>query len=418
MDHVDYALPGTLEVLEFSLRGNSLLYSRLDDIVRFRILELPAAADGTLLPAQANIVQTLGPALSEFLRDVGSQSYLVQQHSTRPGHSIDLLLARGSTTGDTFYFSFNLLQNTTMPQKWTHKRMKHYRLPVHQQFSGLSRDELRLVNDAPLCEQVGPTTAVYFKATDIAVALDTVWFQDHGSSNVTQFQRIRQSRLPYVSTLNSPVAVNMTLDDSGALLAMSTVDDELFIFARAQASSPKRILDYRRYFRDRKLLPWTATNPVSSLDSLEEGETDIFNWQLKRTWQPNTMISGVHWEDSFISPENPFPATQRFTITSQHESTTTCLRFLHFDPAQFTQSLGDKSGAATTASSSPSADPSSADIIRLLALSTSGTLRMWELDSHEQNPHILWPFVTEHWGLIFMLGAVVACCIYNERRWN
>ncbi|KAI8319634.1 hypothetical protein GQ54DRAFT_299206 [Martensiomyces pterosporus] len=422
MDHVDFALPGTLEVVEFSLRGNTLLYSRVDDVVRFRILELPATAGGALVADETQVTQTLGPALSEFLRDVGSQSYLVQLHSTRPGHSIDVFLARGSTTSDTFYFSFSLFQNSTLPQKWTHKLMKRYRLPVHQQFSGLSRDELRLVNDAPLCEQVGLTTALYFKATDIAVAVDTEWFRDRGSSNVTQLQRIRESRLPYVSTLNSPVAVNMTLDESGALLAMSTVDDELFIFTRAQASSLKRILDYRRYFRDGRILPWVATEPKSSIDALEEGETDIFNWQLKLTWQPSTMMAGVHWDDNFLSPDNPFPAAQRFPMTSQQESTTTCLRFLHFDPTQISRDPGSKadavSGTARAAATAATGDPAPTDIIRLLALSTSGTLRMWELNSHEQSPHVLWPFVTEHWGLMFMLAAVVSCCIYNERRWT
>ncbi|KAJ1729512.1 hypothetical protein LPJ61_003483 [Coemansia biformis] len=435
MGFADFALPGALEVLEFSLRGSTLIYSRLNDVVRFRILQLPVAPNGTLLrDAPQEIAQTRGPEVTEYLRDIGSQSFLAQLHSTRPGGSIDVFLAHGGTTGDTFFFSFSLLQNTTLARKWVHEDVKRYRLPVHQQFSGLSRDELRLVNDPPLVEQAGLTSVFYFKATDIIVAVDTEWFRDHGSANVTQLQRVRESRPPYISTLNSPVAVNMTLDESGALLAMSTVDDELFVFSRAHASSTKRILDYRRYFRIASLLPWAATEPVSSVDALEEGEVDIFNWQLMLTWQPTTLIPMVGWEDGFISPDNPFPAAQRLVARSQqqqqqqqrhlhnhhhhhhyHQPSTTCLRFLHFDPVQ----LADRGASGDAEVARPSAsDAAASGIVRIVSLSATGRLRMWELDSHKQRPHILWPFVTEHWGLMFILAAVVACCVYNERRWS
>ncbi|KAJ1939677.1 hypothetical protein GGF37_004300 [Kickxella alabastrina] len=418
MDHIDFVLPGALDVLEFSLRGNTLLYSRLNDVVRFRMLELPAAQNGTLSlgggeAGAAEIVQTVGPGVTEYLRDVGSQSFLAQLHSTRPGHSVDVFLAHGNTVSDTFYFSFGLLQNKTVGSKWTSEDVKRYRLPVHQQFSGLSRDELRLVNDPPLVDQVGLASVFYFKATDIIVVVDTEWFRDHGSTNVTQLQRVRESRPPYISTLNSPVAVNMTLDESGALLAMSTIDDELFIFSRAHASSIRRILDYRRYFRNSVLLPWIATEPVSSIDALEEGETDNFNWQLKLTWQPSTLMTVVHWDESVVSPENPFPNTQRFIARTQQQSTTTCLRFLHFDPTHMATTASASASFSRAADTAPPAG-----VIRVAALSASGRLRMWELDSHEQSPHILWPFITEHWGLMFMLAAVVSCCVYNERRWG
>ncbi|KAJ1845817.1 hypothetical protein LPJ73_004727, partial [Coemansia sp. RSA 2703] len=416
MKTVDFALPGSLEVMEFSLRGSTLMYSRLNDVVRFRVFELPVASDGSLVDGVSidgnEIAQTEGPEVGEYLRNVGDQSFLAQLHSTRPGHGIDVFLAHGSTTSDTFYFSFYLLQNKTIGSLWRDDDVKRYRLTVHQQFSGLSRDELRLVNDPPLVDQVGLTSVFYFKATDVIVAVDTEWFRDHGSPNVTQLQRVRESRPPYISTLNSPVAVNMTLDESGTLLAMSTIDDELFIFSRAHTSSSKLILDYRHYFRNLRLLPWKATEPVSSVDVLEEGETDSFNWQLKLTWQPSTLMSVVHWEDSYVSPENPFANTQRFIARAQHQSTTTCLRFLYFDPVQMMQNTDSQ------LSSSQSGQGPRSGIIRIAALSASGRLRMWELDSHEQSPHILWPFITEHWGLMFILAAVVACCVYNERRWS
>ncbi|KAJ2720941.1 hypothetical protein GGI07_004291 [Coemansia sp. Benny D115] len=236
MSHIDIHIPGALDVLEFSLRGDTLVYSRLNDVVRFRMLHVPSG------------VQTLGPYVIEHMRDVGSQSFLAQLHSTRPGNSVDVFLAHGHIVSDTFYFSFGLMQNSTRSNSWINKDVKRYRLTVHQQFSGLSRDELRLVNDAPLVDQAGLTSVFYFKATDVIVAIDTEWFRDAGSSSITQLQRVRESRPPYISTLNSPVAVNLTLDDSGALLAMTTVDDELFVFSRARASTTKRILDYRRYF--------------------------------------------------------------------------------------------------------------------------------------------------------------------------
>ncbi|KAJ2746337.1 hypothetical protein GGI20_001459 [Coemansia sp. BCRC 34301] len=393
--HVDVGLPGAQDVIEFSLRGTTLLYSRLNDVVRFRVAELDLAT--------GEFRQTVGPDVSEYLRDTGRQTFLAQLHSTRPGSGMDVFLAHGSTTSDTFFFSFELLQNTTLARRWIHSEVKRYRLPVHQQFSGLSRDELRLVNDPPLVDQVGLTSVFYFKATDIIVAVDTEWFHDHGSANVTQLQRVRESRPPYISTLNSPVAVNMTLDESGALLAMTTVDDELFIFARAHTSSTSRILDYRRYFRAALLMPWRATERVSSVDALEEGETDAFNWQLRLTWQPSALLA-VRWDDGLGSPDSPFPSTQRFIPRPHHQPTTTCLRFLHFDPAQL--GISGSSNAKGEA------------IVRVLALSAAGRLRMWELDSHEQSPHILWPFVTEHWGLMFILTAVVSCCVYNERRWG
>ncbi|KAJ2069868.1 hypothetical protein GGH13_004367 [Coemansia sp. S155-1] len=398
---VDVGLPGAQDVIEFSLRGSTLLYSRLNDVVRFRVVELELEPE-----LSGGFAQTLGPDVSEYLRDTGRQTFLAQLHSTRPGSSMDVFLAHGSTASDTFYFSFELLQNTTLAKRWIHEDVKRYRLPVHQQFSGLSRDELRLVNDPPLVDQVGLTSVFYFKATDVIVVVDTEWFRDHGSANVTQLQRVRESRPPYISTLNSPVAVNMTLDESGALLAMTTVDDELFIFARAHASSTTRILDYRRYFRTPRLMPWVATEPVSSVDSLEEGETDMFNWQLRLTWQPSALLP-VRWDDGLGSPDSPFPNTQRFIPRPHHHSTTTCLRFLHFDPAQ----LGAK-GPDQLSAKGPDA------VVRILALSAAGRLRMWELDSHEQSPHILWPFITEHWGLMFILAAVVSCCVYNERRWG
>ncbi|KAJ2834781.1 hypothetical protein GGI24_000243 [Coemansia furcata] len=391
MRSVNVGLPGGQDVIEFSLRGTTLLYSRLNDVVRFRVIELGLESGGAL-------IQIVGPDVSEYLRDTGRQTFLAQLHSTRPGSSMDVFLAHGSTTSDTFYFSFELLQNTTLAKRWIHEDVKRYRLPVHQQFSGLSRDELRLVNDPPLVDQVGLTSVFYFKATDIIVVVDTEWFRDHGSSNVTQLQRVRESRPPYISTLNSPVAVNMTLDESGALLAMSTVDDELFIFSRAHLSTTTRILDYRRYFRTPQLIPWVATEPVSSVDSLDEGETDVFNWQLRLTWQPSNLLA-VRWDDGLGSPDSPFPSTQRFIPRPHHQSTTTCLRFLHFDPAQLSAKGSDA-------------------VIRVLALSAAGRLRMWELDSHEQSPHILWPFITEHWGLMFILAAVISCCVYNERRWG
>ncbi|KAJ1818470.1 hypothetical protein LPJ75_001434 [Coemansia sp. RSA 2598] len=414
MKSVDFAIPGSLEVMEFSLRGTTLMYSRLNDIVRFRVLELPAAADGSLLDSAAadkdGIVQTAGPEVNEYLRNVGAQSFLAQLESTRPSGGIDVFLAQGATVSDTFYFSFFLLQNKTAGLRWADENVKRYRLTVHQQFSGLSRDELRLVNDPPLVDQVGLTSVFYFKATDVIVAVDTEWFRDHGSPNVTQLQRVRESRPPYISTLNSPVAVNMTLDESGTLLAMSTINDELFVFSRAQASSSKRLFDYRHYFRSPLALPWRATEPVSSVDVLSEGETDSFNWQLKLTWQPSTLMSVVHWEDSFVSPDNPFPTSQRFIARAQHQSSTTCLRFLNFDPLHMAQ--------ASTADRAYSAAGARSSIVRIAALSSTGRLRMWELDSHRRNPHILWPFVTEHWGLMFMLAAVVSCCVYNERRWG
>ncbi|KAJ2236624.1 hypothetical protein IWW45_001632 [Coemansia sp. RSA 485] len=399
MRSVDVALPGSLEVMEFSLRGSTLLYSRLNDVVRFRVLELERDRE----------VATAGPAVGELLRSVGRQSFLAQLASTRPGGGIDVFLAQGATVSDTFYFSFFLLQNKTAGRAWVDENVKRYRLTVHQQFSGLSRDELRLVNDPPLVDQAGLTSVFYFKATDVIVAVDTEWFRDHGSPNVTQLQRVRESRPPYISTLNSPVAVNMTLDESGALLAMSTINDELFVFSRAHTSSSKRLLDYRHYFRASRLLPWRATEPASSVDVLAEGETDSFNWQLKLTWQPPTLLSVVHWEDGFVSPDNPFPSTQRFIARAQHQATTTCLRFLNFDPAQLARAASDDRAYA--------AAPRPA-VVRVAALSAAGRLRMWELDSHRRNPHILWPFVTEHWGLMFMLAAVVSCCVYNERRWD
>ncbi|KAJ1833888.1 hypothetical protein IWW55_003615 [Coemansia sp. RSA 2706] len=402
---VDFPLPGALEVLEFSLRGRTLLYSRLNDVVRFRMLELAAAANGTLLGAGAGAVQTQGPDVTELLRDIGAQSFLAQLASTRPGGGVDVFQAHGSTASDTFYFSFSLLQNTTLARRWIHEDVKRYRLPVHQQFSGLSRDELRLVNDAPLVDQAGLASVFYFKATDIIVAVDTQWFRDHGSADVAQLQRVRESRPPYISTLNSPVAVNMTLDDSGALLALSTVDDELFVFARARASATRRILDYRRYFADASLRAWTATERVSSVDALDEGDSDAFNWKLVLTWQPPTQMPAVPWDDGFISPENPFPATQRLVARALPQPTTACLRFLRFEPAQFA------AGAAAAATAGDTA------VVRVAALSVAGRLRMWELDSHQQDPHVLWPFIAEHWGLLFILGAVVACCVYNERRW-
>ncbi|KAJ1853922.1 hypothetical protein GGH12_004511 [Coemansia sp. RSA 1822] len=421
MRATDFALAGALEVLEFSLRGRTLLYSRLNDVVRFRMLELPAALNGSLVSSdagissdmardglqesaynQADMVQTRGPGVTELLRDIGSQSFLAQLQSTRPGGGVDVFQAHGGTTGDTFFFSFSLLQNTTLARKWVHEDIKRYRLPVHQQFSGLSRDELRLVNDAPLVDQAGLTSVFYFKATDIIVAVDTQWFRDHGSTDVTQLQRVRESRPPYISTLNSPVAVNMTLDDSGTLLALSTVDDELFVFARARASSTRRILDYRRYFVDATLRPWVATDPASSVDALDEGDADAFNWQLVLTWQPPAQMPTVPWEDSFIAPDNPFPATQRLIVRALPQPTTACLRFLRFDSAQ----LGESTHAAGEA------------IVRVAALSATGRLRIWDLDSHKQDPHVLWPFMTEHWGLLFILAAVVACCVYNERRWT
>ncbi|KAJ1996997.1 hypothetical protein H4R26_005990, partial [Coemansia thaxteri] len=190
MRYADIALPGALEVIEFSLRDTTLLYSRLSDVVRFRVLELAASHNGTLLSDGA-VVQTVGPDVAEYLRDTGRQSFLAQLHSTRPGNSVDVFLAHGSTTSDTFFFSFGLLQNTTLAKRWIHEDIKRYRLPVHQQFSGLSRDELRLVNDPPLVDQVGLSSVFYFKATDIIVVVDTEWFRDHGSTNVTQLQRVR-----------------------------------------------------------------------------------------------------------------------------------------------------------------------------------------------------------------------------------
>ncbi|KAJ2333972.1 hypothetical protein GGI00_002076, partial [Coemansia sp. RSA 2681] len=273
--HVDVALPGAQDVIEFSLRGTTLLYSRLNDVVRFRVVELELELGPDPEQGAGGLRQTEGPAVGEYLRDTGRQTVLAQLHSTRPGSGMDVFLAHGSTTSDTFFFSFELLQNTTLARRWIHSEVKRYRLPVHQQFSGLSRDELRLVNDPPLVDQAGLTAVFYFKATDVIVTVDTEWFRDHGSANVTQLQRVRESRPPYISTLNSPVAVNMTLDESGALLAMSTVDDELFVFARAHASATSRILDYRRYFRaPQPLQPWRATERVSSVDALDEGETD------------------------------------------------------------------------------------------------------------------------------------------------
>ncbi|KAJ1934894.1 hypothetical protein FBU59_005548, partial [Linderina macrospora] len=71
MQYVDYTLPGTLDVTEFSLRGSTVVYSRLNDIVRFRLLELPTAADGSLIADDTQMVQTLGPEIGELLRDVG-----------------------------------------------------------------------------------------------------------------------------------------------------------------------------------------------------------------------------------------------------------------------------------------------------------------------------------------------------------
>ncbi|KAJ1800518.1 hypothetical protein LPJ59_001037 [Coemansia sp. RSA 2399] len=425
MRYVDVALPGTLDVVEFSLRGRTLVYSRLNDMVRFRMLALPAALNGTLLGDGASIVQTKGPEVTEYLRDIGRQSFLTQLHSTRPENGVDLFLVDGDTVGDTFFFSFSFMQNTTaLGEKWSHDDIKRYRLPVHQQFSGLSRDELRLVNDPPLVDNAGLTSVFYFKATDIIVTVDTEWFRDHDSSNVTQLQRVRESRPPYISTLNSPVAVNMTLDDSGALLAMSTVDDELFVFSRAHASAIRHILDYRRYFRLPSLLPWAASEPVSSIDTLEDGETDVFNWQLALTWQPSTLMV-VSWEDSFISPDNPFPTTQRFIARAQQQQqpTTTCLRFLHLDSAQLAQISGDGGhallGAKGRSASGRPADAAAADsTVCVVALSAAGRVRIWELDSRRQSPHILWPFITEHWGLMFMLAVAVSCCVYNERRWG
>ncbi|KAJ1644531.1 hypothetical protein J3B02_002983 [Coemansia erecta] len=420
MKSVDFAIPGSLEVMEFSLRGSTLLYSRLNDIVRFRVLELPAAPDGSLLASGAadkSIAQTAGPEVSEYQRNVGSQSFLAQLESTRPGSGIDVFLAQGATVSDTFYFSFFLLQNKTSGLLWADENVKRYRLTVHQQFSGLSRDELRLVNDPPLVDQVGLTSVFYFKATDVIVAVDTEWFRDYGSPNVTQLQRVRESRPPYISTLNSPVAVNMTLDESGTLLAMSTINDELFVFSRARASSSKRLFDYRHYFRSPWARPWKATEPVSSIDVLSEGETDSFNWQLKLTWQPSTLMSVVYWEGSINSPDSPFADTKRFIARAQHQSSTTCLRFLNFDPMQLSHaSQADHHHNAATAAAT--AVGTRSGIVRIAALSAAGRLRMWELDSHRRNPHILWPFVTEHWGLMFMLAAVVSCCVYNERRWE
>ncbi|KAI9500449.1 hypothetical protein GGI25_006184 [Coemansia spiralis] len=425
MSYIDFALPGTLDVVEFSLRGRILMYSRLNDMVRFRVLVLPATKNGTLINDSSAIVQSKGPAVTEYLRNIGSQSFLTQLHSTRPNEDIDVFLVDGDTVSDTFFFSFSFLQNITFAKKWSREDIKRYRLPVHQQFSGLSRDELRLVNDPPLIDQAGLTSVFYFKATDIIVTVDTEWFHDHESNNVTQLQRVRESRPPYISTLNSPVAVNMTLDDSGALLAMSTVDDELFIFSRAHTSSIKHILDYRRYFRLPNLLPWVATESISSIDTLEEGETDVFNWQLKLTWQPSTLMSVVNWEDGFISPDNPFPTTQRFIARAQQQQpTATCLRFLHFDPAQLAQQPPGSDASSllriktVIETGGKALDAASGSTICVVALSASGRVRLWELDSHKQSPHVLWPFITEHWGLMFMLAAVVCCCVYNERRWG
>ncbi|KAJ1736758.1 hypothetical protein LPJ72_001118 [Coemansia sp. Benny D160-2] len=426
MSYADVALPGTLDVVEFSLRGRTLMYSRLNDMVRFRMLLLAAAQNGTLLGDSAPIVQTKGPEVTEYLRDIGRQSFLTQLHSTRPENGVDLFLVDGDTVGDTFFFSFSLMQNTTLGDKWSHDDIKRYRLPVHQQFSGLSRDELRLVNDPPLVDNAGLTSVFYFKATDIIVTVDTEWFRDHDSSNITQLQRVRESRPPYISTLNSPVAVNMTLDDSGALLAMSTVDDELFVFSRAHSSSIRHILDYRRYFRLPRLVPWAATEPVSSVDTLDDGETDIFNWHLALAWQPSTLMV-VNWEDSFISPDNPFPTTQRLIARAQQQQqqpTTSCLRFLHLDPSQLARLSGDGSRPmlGLTSRAAPSQLPDTNSItssaVCVVALSTVGRMRVWELDNRRQSPHILWPFITEHWGLMFMLAVAVSCCVYNERRWG
>ncbi|KAJ2159037.1 hypothetical protein GGF46_003329 [Coemansia sp. RSA 552] len=387
---VDFGLPGALPVQEFSLRGNTLLYSRLNDVVRFRALGLPVHSGGALAGGDGQ--QTRGPALTEYLRDVGPQAALVQLHSTRPHDGIDVFMAHGTTSGDTFFFSFSFLQNTTRG-RWVHQDVKRYRLPVHQQFSGLSRDELRLVNDPPLVDQAGLTAVFYFKATDVIVAVDTQWFRDHGRAGVAQLQRVRESRPPYISTLNSPVAVNLTLDDSGALLAMATVDDELFVFARASAASSPRILDYRRYFRT-ALHPWPASDALSSVDALDDGDADLFNWRLVLTWHPPARASRVSWDEAF-APDASFPSPRpRPRPRHAQPPASACLRFLRFGR------------------------PEAAPAVRIAALSVAGILRLWDLDAHAQPPHVLWPFVTGHWGLLFILAAVVACCVYNERRWG
>ncbi|KAJ2889810.1 hypothetical protein GGI21_006422, partial [Coemansia aciculifera] len=93
MRYLDIGLPGAQDVIEFSLRGTTLLYSRLNDVVRFRVAELDLDS--------GKFRQTVGPDVGEYLRDTGRQTFLAQLHSTRPGSGMDVFLAHGSTTSDT-----------------------------------------------------------------------------------------------------------------------------------------------------------------------------------------------------------------------------------------------------------------------------------------------------------------------------
>ncbi|OMJ12971.1 hypothetical protein AYI69_g9192 [Smittium culicis] len=312
----EFLLPGSSEFTSFTIKGNKIAYSRINDPYYFRTIELPKVADYNAPKYLNNAISNLGPKIG-MEEHIVSKGRKINILPTNRGPGVDVLqidsqlknskftfwpkliqsfFSSESSSKDVFYESKNI-------EKWDILNMAKYSLGVGDNFNRLNKLEKDLITSPPIVEQISKTLVFYFYITQVVLTIDTVW-DANDIELQNQYHVVHPKAVERIGMNNDEDITRISIDDSGTIFVISKHNGDLMIFNRNDpliSFTGANQENAQDTCNQKSFPPLKNINGIKSksiIKKFSQGQNSTLLWNHSMSWVSGLHSSSDIWADT------------------------------------------------------------------------------------------------------------------------
>ncbi|KAJ1653694.1 hypothetical protein IWQ61_006232 [Dispira simplex] len=456
----DYEFPGSTWVTAFQLRQQQVIYSRANDVVKFRTIRIPKMREvvtpsdtETALPV---LHSSPGPRINSVQTYPEMQLNLAVLPNAKPLDSLHLLFARVWHDTDRYRFQLARFENRTVPTKgdpipqstssllsstsktdWVHSHVIRYSLMTGGEYNPLSDKEMRLLRKKPVIIQAPMSTVVYFPLVDVILTLDQVLESEaisknaHNSnieaisSHYIESLVLRTRRIMPLDASENLNVYSMFLDQFATVLVVVTLENDILVYQRSHSSSthgPSQATGYAmRDYRTWVTEHFTGTQDRTSFEShseqplqvapmltrfrrINDTAMDNMNWRRTHAWTLGHTIA-PNTDGGDVNPSHP-----PMLVQESFQAMLVVTSYPTVQPASYPE---------TPPADPPSPNPALRVKPRtfLWTMLSDGTLVGWDLNTMRSTT-LISRFIRNQPHMVLGVLLVIVTFVWNELQFH
>ncbi|PVU99685.1 hypothetical protein BB559_000486 [Furculomyces boomerangus] len=456
LNYIDYKLPGTTEITNFSIKDNKIIYTRRGDSFSFRFTQFPINIKGDLVETNTELVSSSGPLVHEKKHSLSNQFKTVML-STNRNPNFDIATFDGWMESNSFKFKILHFQNYSKSveekssffsnmfhatqEEWLPTSFVRYSLGLGNNYNSLENFEKNMIVNPPLVDQISRTTICYFYITQVILTIDTLW-KIEGDSSITQFHNLSSINLSEISTNPQAEITKVLLDDSGS-------NGDFDVYHRGLAPQSAAFNQHTETNVATKRVPIPVETPKnkgskkSNLFKIPSDSEGVHKWNLASSWESQSenaeLWGGSSNENSKYRIDNGYYYYESLTgispvIHTKYGMDTpinspssiggyfVSLRVFMIDkttknmPKPDSQKNNDESDNSKSLNESVSKTNDTNPILVLAGIKNDGSIKFFLLDGNAQSPRWLLSFIFSHPEMLMVIFIITLWFVNYESR--